>query len=161
MLCHYDKFLFGGVVIRFGIGFEGCTGITMNEKKALEIFEKQVSAKPDKIERCGVGHGNYVYIISDESTHYVIRCSNEENAYVNTIYWLKQLIKVNIPVPEIIAAGKYQDYNYIILSYLDGKDLGIVYPTLSNGEKRKIAREVAKIQNIVGTIELKDIRDNW
>lgn len=133
----------------------------MNEKKALEIFEKQVSAKPDKIERCGVGHGNYVYIISDESTQYVIRCSNEENAYVNTIYWLKQLIKVNIPVPEIIATGKYQNYNYIILSYLDGKDLGLVYPILSNEEKRRIAREVVKIQNIVGTIELKDIRDNW
>lgn len=133
----------------------------MNEEKALEIFEKQTAIKASKIERCGVGHGNYVYIISDETDKYVIRCSNEDNAYASTIYWLKQLRKVNIPVPEVIANGKYQNYNYVILSYLDGEDLGIVYPTLSSDEKRIIARDVVKIQSIAASIELEDIEDGW
>ena len=133
----------------------------MDEKTIVEIFEKHISARIGKIERCGVGHGNYVYIISDETDKYVIRCSEEERAYTDTIYWLTQLRKVNIPVPEIIANGRYQNYDYVILSYIDGEDLGIVYPALSDDEKHAIAREVVGIQNIVGTMELKEIDDNW
>ena len=133
----------------------------MDEKKALEIFEKHICTKIIKIERCGVGHGNYVYIVSGETDKYVIRCSDEDDAYKNTIHWLKRLKEINIPVPEIIADGKYKNYNYIILSYLSGQDLGIVYPTLSNDEKRIIAGEVVKIQNTVSTIELEDVEDNW
>lgn len=133
----------------------------MDEKTIVEIFEKHISARIGKIERCGVGHGNYVYIISDETDKYVIRCSEEEHAYADTIYWLTQLRKINIPVPEIIANGRYQNYDYVILSYIDGEDLGIVYPALSDDEKHAIAREVVRIQNIVGTMELKEIDDNW
>lgn len=133
----------------------------MDEKKVRKIFEKKIPTKIRKIERCLVGHGNYVYIISDETDKYVIRCSNEDNAYANTIYWLKQLRKVNIPVPEIIANGKYEGYDFVILSYIDGEDLGIIYPALSKGEKRAIAREVVRIQNIVATIELDNIEDSW
>lgn len=133
----------------------------MDEKTIAEIFEKHISARIGKIERCGVGHGNYVYIISVETGKYVIRCSEEEQAYADTIYWLTQLRKVNIPVPEIIANGKYQNYDYVILSYIDGEDLGIVYPGLSDDEKHAIAREVVRIQNVVGTMELKGIDDNW
>lgn len=133
----------------------------MDEKTIEEIFEKHISARIGKIERCGVGHGNYVYIISDETDKYVIRCSEEEHAYKDTMYWLMQLRKVNIPVPEIIANGRYQNYDYVILSYIDGEDLGIVYPALSDDEKHAIAREVVRIQNIVGTMELKEIDDNW
>ncbi len=44
----------------------------MNEEKALEIFKKNISAKSNKIERCGMGHGNYVYMISCETDKYVI-----------------------------------------------------------------------------------------
>lgn len=94
----------------------------MNEKTASEIFEKQIPTKISKIERCGVGHGNYVYIISAETDKYVILCSNEKNAYSNTMYWLKQLEEANIPVPKVIANGEYQNYSYIILSYLSGED---------------------------------------
>lgn len=133
----------------------------MDEETISEIFEKEMSTQISKIERCGVGHGNYVYIISDETGKYVIRCSEEEHAYADTIYWLTQLRKVNIPVPQIIANGRYQNYDYVILSYIDGEDLGIVYPALSKDEKHVIAREVVGIQNIVGTMELKEIDDNW
>lgn len=133
----------------------------MNEKKVLEIFENHFSMRICKIERCGVGHGNYVYIISGETGKYVVRCSEEENAYMDTIYWLKRLLKAGIPVPRVIVDGKYQDYRYVILSYLEGEDLGIVYPGLSDDEKRVIAGEVVRIQNVVATLELEDIDDKW
>lgn len=133
----------------------------MNEKSALEIFGKYVPVKADSVERCGVGHGNYVYIISGGAKRYVVRCSSEDNAYTETIYWLRRLRKVNIPVPEIIGDGRYQDFSYIILSYLEGRDLGLVYPALSREEKQGIAREVVRIQKLAASIELGDIKDRW
>lgn len=133
----------------------------MNEEKALEIFKKNISAKPNKIERCGIGHGNYVYIISCEIDKYVIRLSSEDNAYADTVYWLRRLRKINIPVPEVLADGKYENYNYIILSYIDGDDLGTVYNDLSSEEKRLIAKEVVAIQNAVAGLKLENIEVGW
>lgn len=133
----------------------------MNEKIALEIFTNYISTEKSTIERCGVGHGNYVYIISNETGKYVIRCSDEKKGYENTVYWLKRLSKVKVPVPEVIAYGEYQNCDYVILSYLEGKDLGIVYPTLTKEEKRIIAREVVRFQSIVGAIKVEGIEGNW
>lgn len=133
----------------------------MNENSALEIFGNHISVKADTIERGSVGHGNYVYIISGGTKRYVVRCSSEDNAYADTIYWLRRLREVNIPVPEVLADGKYQNYSYIILSYLEGRDLGLVYPALGRKEKQDIAREVVRIQNLVADIELEGIEDSW
>lgn len=136
-------------------------GMGVDEKKVWVIFEKHISMKICKIERCGVGYGNYVYIVSGEMERYVVRCSEEENAYADTIYWLKRLMKAGIPVPRVVAEGKYLDYWYVILSYLEGEDLGIVYPALSDEEKRGIAREVVRIQNVVAALELEDLDGQW
>lgn len=68
---------------------------------------------------------------------------------------------MNIPIPEVLADGKYQNYSYIILSYLEGRDLGLVYPALGRKEKQDIAREVVRIQNLVADIELEGIEDSW
>lgn len=133
----------------------------MNEEKALEIFKKNISAKPNKIERCGMGHGNYVYIISCETDKYVIRLSGEDNAYADTAYWLRRLREINIPVPEVLAYGKYENYSYIILSYIDGDDLGTVYNDLSSEEKRLIAKDVVEIQNAVACLKLENIEADW
>lgn len=133
----------------------------MNENSALEIFGNHIFVKADTIERGSVGHGNYVYIISGGTKRYVVRCSSEDNAYADTIYWLRRLREVNIPIPEVLADGKYQNYSYIILSYLEGRDLGLVYPALGRKEKQDIAREVVRIQNLVADIELEGIEDSW
>ncbi len=133
----------------------------MNEEKALEIFKKRISAKHNKIERCGMGHGNYVYIISCETDKYVIRLNSGDNAYTDTVYWLRRLRKINIPVPEVLADGKYENYNYIILSYIDGDDLGTVYADLSNEEKRLIAKDVIVIQNAVAGLKLENTEVGW
>lgn len=60
--------------------------MSINEKSILEIFVKHfpvkaTTAKAATIERCGIGHGNYVYIVSDETERYVIRFRAGENVY--------------------------------------------------------------------------------
>lgn len=133
----------------------------VNEIIALTIFQDNIIENVGKIERCGIGQGNYVYIISCDKNKYVLRCSEEENAYEKTVYWLAKLYEIDIPVPRVLANGKYDIYEYLILTYISGSDIGLVYSALSIADKRDIAREVVLIQNKVANIELKNLPDEW
>ena len=133
----------------------------MNEKKVLQICLKVFSEKPSTIERCTVGQGNFVYIVECVGTKYVLRCSVEKNAYGDSIYWLKKLLSIGIPVPKVIAKGKLEEYEYLILSYLEGKDIGLVYTQLKQEEKRAIAKEIVHIQNQAAALKLEDIEPDW
>ena len=63
---------------------------------------------PTVIERCTVGQGNYVYIVGCLNGKYVFRCSEEKDAYKDTIYWLERLSMLDIPVPKIMANGSFE-----------------------------------------------------
>lgn len=131
------------------------------DKIAANICKKIFHDLPDKINRCMVGQGNYVFVIRYATEKYVIRINNADNHYDNTIYWLKTLNEINVPVPEIIDCGKYDVYNYIILTYIEGRDIGDIYLDLSDKEKLQIATKIVKIQNDVGNIKLDNIPQDW
>lgn len=133
----------------------------MNEKMISKLCLECFAEEPQIVERCGVGQGNYVYIAEYEDTRYVVRCSTESGAYSKTIYWLKQLALIDVPVPKVIADGMYDEYDYLILSYIEGKDIGIVYEQLTDEEKRAIAKEIVHIQKKVATLKLEDVGSEW
>lgn len=116
---------------------------------------------PQKIERCAVGIGNQVYIVRCGNVKYVVRCSTYDKAYVDTIRWLKELSLLDVPVPEVLFYGKYKEYNYLILNYVEGKDIGLVYSNLTKPEKKKIANDVMNIQRKVSRLFLSHIDDTW
>lgn len=124
----------------------------MNEKMISKLCLECFAEEPQIVARCGVGQGNYVYIAKYEDTRYVVRCSTESGAYSKTIYWLKQLALIDVPVPKVIADGMYDEYDYLILSYIEGKDIGIVYEQLTDEEKRAIAKEIVHIQKKVAAL---------
>lgn len=133
----------------------------MNEKIISGLCVKCLSEEPQTIERCAVGQGNYVYIVGCSGAKYVIRCSSERNVYESTVDWLERLALIEIPVPKVIAKGKFEGYEYLILSYLQGKDIGIVYPELKEDEKKAIAKEVVSIQNRVAALKLEHVEPDW
>lgn len=138
----------------------------MDEKIIFRLISSCLSKNPQSIKRCGVGQGNYVYIVECRDTKYVVRCSLEPNAYKDTIYWLEKLSFLEIPVPRIIDKGSLDDWcniegEYLILSYIEGEDLGVVYTQLKDDEKRNIAKEIVNIQNKVATLKLENIAPNW
>lgn len=133
----------------------------MNEKIISQLCIKYLSENPQSVERCSVGHGNYVYIVECAGKKYVVRCSLENNAYEDTIYWLEQLAWLDIPVPKVIAKGKLEEYEYLILSYVEGKDIGLVYEQLTVDDKQEIAREIVSIQNKVAALRLENIEPDW
>ncbi|MBE6759348.1 MAG: hypothetical protein E7554_04575 [Ruminococcaceae bacterium] len=122
-----------------------------------EIFGKT----PDSIQRCTIGQGNYVSVVETEVGEYVFRLSEEAGAYRETIHWLSRLAEVQIPVPAIIAHGQYESCEYLVLSYIEGEDLGQVYQCLTDSEKRTIAAQVARIQRLASKLEPEGIADDW
>ncbi|MBD5149061.1 MAG: aminoglycoside phosphotransferase family protein [Oscillibacter sp.] len=126
----------------------------MDGKEAIILFENAAKKRAVQIERCGVGIANYVFIVSTAAEKLVLRCSKDEDAYKDTIYWLNRLSACNIPIPIVLSEGKYKDYSYLILSYIHGDDIGNVYCQLTDGEKKQIAKDVVEIQRKISRIDL-------
>lgn len=133
----------------------------MNSDIISEIFFSCFNKIPQETERCAVGIGNYVYIVKCDDIKYIVRCSEDNNAYEDTVCWLKKLSALDIPVPKVLFCGQYQKYSYLILNYIEGKDIGLVYRDLTEAEKREIARDVIKIQRKVSRLLLENINDEW
>ena len=134
----------------------------MNVNKAAELFETITSEKANSIQRCSAGIANYVFIVSAESGKYVLRCSAQKDAYKETIRCLHVLSACHIPIPTVIAEGSSDGFDYLILSYIEGDDIGNVYSELTDEQKRQIAREVIAIQKKVSELPVEyDEKWNW
>lgn len=133
----------------------------MNEQIISRICLKCLAQSPHAIQRCAVGQGNYVYIVECGAAKYVVRCSTESCAYKDSIHWLQKLEAIDIPVPKVIGAGRFEEYEYLVLSYFEGKDIGLVYQQLTVEEKKAIAKEIVQLQNKVATLEVEDVAADW
>lgn len=133
----------------------------MNNQEIANIFLTNLKQKPQGIKRCAVGIGNEVYIVECEKENYIFRCSEEENAYAETIHWLTRLSELDLPIPKILSHGTHENYQYLILNYIPGEDIGLVYSTLTTAEKKQIAKDVMKIQHKVAGLNLDIAEDAW
>jgi len=133
----------------------------MNEEAIVKLCKECLAEQPKGMERCIVGHGNYVYIVELTDRKVVVRCSKETGAYKDTIYWMEKLETIDIPVPRVLGKGVFEGYEYLILTYFEGQDIGIVYTALTDEEKREIAKTVVEIQNRVSALKLEDVPEDW
>lgn len=132
----------------------------METSIACRLFKAVMKEHPKNIERCSTGIGNYVFIVSTTTTRYVLRCSKEINVYNNTVHWLSELQVCNIPIPRVLDVGRYENYEYLILSYAEGKDIGEIYSELTDVEKSQIAKEVIAIQKSVSMLNV-SVTEEW
>lgn len=133
----------------------------MNDNLISQLCVECFSTEPSTLKRFSVGTGNYVYRVECAGTKYVIRCTPEANAYDHTIHWLSKLKELRIPVPEVIAHGRFEKYDYLILSYIEGSDIGLVYPQLSDTIKRDIAKGIVHIQSQVALLDSEEAPPDW
>ena len=133
----------------------------MNTQTIEEIFLTNLNQKPQNFKRCAVGIGNEVYIVECEEEKFIFRCSTEENAYTETIHWLKKLSTLELPIPKVLCSGSYEEYQYLILNYIEGEDIGLIYTQLTATEKKQIAKDVMEIQQKVACLQLDDVDASW
>ncbi len=132
----------------------------MNDGTIKQICLNNLGILPDKIKRCVAGQANYVYSAHFDDEVFIVRCSPEAGAYDGTAYWLSILSQADIPVPKIIGKGRFEDYDYLVLTYIDGEDIGDVYTNLTFAEKKGIAKEIVTIQRKVSALNIEADR-NW
>lgn len=133
----------------------------MNSDIISDIFFTHMRETPQEISRCEVGMANYVYIVKCGAVKYVFRCCTGSEPYADTVCLLKKLSAIDIPVPKVLFCGHYRKYSYLILNYIEGNDIGLVYRGLTTAEKKKIAKDVTEIQRKVSCLFLDNIDDDW
>lgn len=91
---------------------------------------------------------NEVYELKYDRVSYILRMNSEKEWIYGTHQFLPLFKKLRIKTPDIVA----EDYSktdfpfcYQILTKLEGKDLAIIFPQLSNPELAGIAQELSNI----------------
>ena len=133
----------------------------MNPGFVASVCKDIFSQTPQSIKRFTTGQGNYVFHVLFDSQSFVFRCG--ETSYEETIYFLSELHKLGLPVSQVIAHGQHQGTYYMIATYLEGEELGEIYPLLSEEEKKTIAAEVICLQKRVAQLSISpsDNLDCW
>jgi Predicted aminoglycoside phosphotransferase len=119
---------------------------------ALEILKNELNIMPAEVTRFPVGMCHFVYYVKTETCEFVLRVTQSKWHYDGSVKWLTELAPLEIPIPKILKYGQYKDVYYTLITYINGKDLGEVYYTLNDSEKRDIVKELVKIQRKVSTL---------
>ena len=111
-----------------------------------QICNDVFHAKPTEIIRNTVGLAGYVYTVVFNDTKYVIKISDDKNLILGSTYWLNKVKDLDIPAPCVIAENLVNAPYYFVMSFIPGKDLGLVYSSLLKSEKKIIAKKIIGFQ---------------
>jgi hypothetical protein len=128
---------------------------------AEDICLKMFGKMPDRIELCTVGMVNTVYIADIGQDRFVIRLNSEKGAYSESKRLLDNAENFGLPVPRVIGSGSENGYEYLVMSYIPGKDLGLVYHELSRESKKAIAAELVAIQQNAEMLDASSVTGKW
>ena len=111
-----------------------------------KICDDVFNGKPTEIIRNTVGLAGYVYTVVFNDTKYVIKISDDKNLIIGSTYWLNKVKDFDIPTPCVIAENLVNAPYYFVMSFIPGKDLGLVYSSLLKSEKKIIAKKIIDFQ---------------
>ncbi|MBE6360634.1 MAG: hypothetical protein E7059_04195 [Treponema bryantii] len=111
-----------------------------------KICDDVFNGKPTEIIRNTVGLAGYVYTVVFNDTKYVIKISDDKNLIIGSTYWLNKVKNLDIPTPCVIAENLVNAPYYFVMSFIPGKDLGLVYSSLLKSEKKIIAKKIIGFQ---------------
>jgi aminoglycoside phosphotransferase (APT) family kinase protein len=126
----------------------------MTEDAAAAICRGAFKAEPDKVSRFRTGSCNYVFYVELGRRRYTLRVADSRNAgaLAGSLYWIDRLKGAGLPIPRIVSHDLSADPPYMICDYIEGKDLGEVYDSLSEGERREIARRLVAAQDALAEL---------
>ncbi len=134
------------------------TNILPGEEDATKIVQRALKESVISVKRFTTGACHFVYdVISQSGRDVVARIAWPKNRHflAGAVYWNQRLKSKGVPLPAIInydLDATVFPFPYMLLERLAGDDLGAVYPQLSGAEKRVLANEIARVQNIAGSL---------
>jgi Ser/Thr protein kinase RdoA (MazF antagonist) len=126
--------------------------VTPADAQALWI--RHSGRRADRVTRLATGSANFVFLVEQADSRCILRAAAPENREVlrGSVYWLDRLAPLQLPVPRLLASRLDDDVPHVVLSYLEGQDLGAVYGSLSAEQKQLIAADLWAMQRRVGTL---------
>ena len=121
---------------------------------AIKILSEELNIFPTVVKRFTNGYCHSVYYVETEKEQFVLRVSTSEWHYRGSLQWLPLLGNLGISVPKILKHGHYGEVFYALITYINGTDLGDIYHTLNDTQKREIAMELAAIQQKVAVLSI-------
>ncbi len=126
-----------------------------SEQDAYAVVLHTLHTSPVDISRIMTGMDNYVYRVEmPDGCKIVVRMNVAEKAgqYKAALYWDELLKPLNLPMPSILASKTEVlagEFPYMVMDFVEGKDLGDVYAELSTDDRRGIAKDIAEVQKRV------------
>ncbi len=116
---------------------------------AYKILKNTFGDEPDSCIRFHTGYCGYVFHVIYSDKNYILKIYDEFNRHCaeSTVFWLHRLQELDLQIPKVIYYNTEDLKPYVILSYIDGVDLGEVYSTLHSDQKKDIAKEIIYSQN--------------
>ncbi|MGH9855589.1 MAG: phosphotransferase family protein, partial [Blastocatellia bacterium] len=136
------------------------TDLLPTEEDAARIVQRVLEESVINVNRFVTGACHFVYdVITESGRNVVARIARPENRHflAGAVYWYKFLKPKGLPLPTIISYdldATVFPFPYMVLERIAGEDLGIVYSQLSGAEKKALANEIARVQNIAGSLPL-------
>lgn len=133
--------------------------ILPTEQDAADILFQALGKRANDVSRFTTGSEHFVFDVKTESDeNFVVRMAkgDNENAFLQTVFWHTTFRNLGIPVPEIyyFSTDTSDRFPSLIMERLAGVDLGDVYPELSKEQRFSIVREIVRIQNLVHTLPM-------
>lgn len=125
---------------------------------AARIVVEVVGSAVESIERFPTGLAHYVFDVRlADGRCLVARLTRPDQSgeFSGALYWYERLKPLGIPLPELFYAdvrGTQHGIPVMIMERLPGIDLGHVYPSLSDEQKRQISAWVVGLQCRTGTL---------
>lgn len=125
------------------------------EDTVRTLFRKTTGREAASVKRFTVGLCHYVFrVTAADGGDFVFRLAASANREIlkGGLYWLRRLEPLALPIPRVLHDGTDDELPFLILTFLPGADLGIVYASLSEREKQGIAAEVCAIQETISIL---------
>ncbi len=127
-----------------------------SDEDAARIVEAVLHEPALNVRRFLTGACHFVYdVITESGRNVVARIAWPENRHLlaGALYWHRVLKPKGIPLPAIIGYDvEAAPFPYLILERLAGDDLGAVYQQLSVPEKKVLAGEITRLQEVTASL---------
>ncbi len=131
-----------------------------NEQDAARIVQQVLNENVLSINRFPTGACHFVYdVVTEKGRNVVARISWPQNRHflAGAVYWYGFLKPKGLPLPTIIShdlEAVLSPFPSMVLERLAGEDLGVVYPQLSRDQKKVLADEITRVQDVTGSLPL-------
>lgn len=124
-----------------------------DEETAASVVTAMTREKVLSAVRMTTGEQYFVFDIKTVDSEYVIRMTDmqRKNNFISGMYWQEKLIPLGVPLAQFIQSdlqGNYSPFPSLLMMRLPGTDLCNIYASLTDSDKKNLAREMVNIQSL-------------